>query len=117
MQIELEPVTNGDQPDKREVSISGKATVIGVANLKKVLLEELEGADVVTIDVSGVTEADLTFFQLLCAAHRFAADREKKLGIAPSSLARHRQLALEVGYQAGPGCCWEQCSCLQQKED
>jgi len=55
------------------VSIEGKATIHGAAELKAALVEAFDGAPKVVLDVSGVTEIDAAFLQLFCAAGKSAA--------------------------------------------
>lgn len=81
----------------------------GAAAARVRLLEALEGADRVGLDLTGVEEADLTALQLLCAAHRLAASRGKELCLQGSSLALGR-VAEAAGFArhqgCRPGCLW-----------
>ena len=54
------------------LAVTGRATIHVVAELKGRLMTALGCATRVTIDVSAITGADASFFQLLCAAHRTA---------------------------------------------
>ena len=62
-------------PIVQTVQLAGKTTVAGAADLKMVLVEALDSADEVILDVSGITACDPSFFQLLCAAHQSSAVR------------------------------------------
>jgi len=73
-----------------------------------------EGTQVV-VKLEGVTEADLTFFQLLCAAHREAAVQGKKLTVDNTGIQEPLQrLLLEGGiarqfecqHAKGQQCLW-----------
>src|SRR5512133_3078370 len=87
----------------RSLPITGKATVMGAGELKRVLAEALETTDALTLDVSGVTECDLTLFQLLCAAHHSAALLGKSLTIAPAGYGTFMQHAATAGLLPAAG--------------
>jgi anti-anti-sigma regulatory factor len=70
-------------PHPAVLAFAGRLTVERSTELKRSFLEALEGADLVTLDLSGATEVDITFFQLLFAAHRAALDAGKSLVLPP----------------------------------
>ena len=104
-------------PVVQTVQLSGKATVAGAADLKRVLVEALDSADEVILDVGGITACDPSFFQLLCAAHQSSAVLGKMLGVAPDDLGGLRDLAEISGCYPASGCCRVQGGCLLQKEE
>ena len=61
-------LTRLDQGGKPVYALTGKCTVEHAATLRQALLEAVAGTSVLTLDVSGVEEADITFLQLLLAA-------------------------------------------------
>ncbi|MBK5275102.1 MAG: STAS domain-containing protein [Desulfuromonadales bacterium] len=104
-------------PAAQTVRLSGKATVAGAVDLKRVLVEALDSADEVILDVSGITTCDPSFFQLLCAAHQSSAVLGKMLGVGPDGLGGLRNLAKLSGCYPASGCGRVQGGCLLQKEE
>lgn len=80
------------------VRIDGVCTIEQAATLKPLLLEGLEQTDDVRVDVSRVTDTDLSFLQLLCAAHKQALITGKRFtvegGLADVIVRRAREAGL-----------------------
>ena len=117
MELIMTAVETTSNPAAQGLRISGKATVPGAAELQRVLLEALDSTDELILDVSGVTDSDPTFFQLLCAACRYATVRKKRLRVATAAGNRLGQLAEANGFHPAANCGMEQSSCLLQKEE
>lgn len=64
--------------DTTVVKVSGDMTVLNVADLYAKLNELAGCTGGVTVELSGLGDVDMTFFQLLCSAHRTftAQDRQ-----------------------------------------
>ncbi|MGE4296554.1 MAG: STAS domain-containing protein [Desulfovibrionaceae bacterium] len=62
-------------PEEGVLRIDGAATLDGCEKIKAALLAALGRCRTLTLDVSGVTQADLSFLQLLCAADKSAKAR------------------------------------------
>ena len=66
-------LTRSEQGGKPVYAVAGKCTVEHAAALRQALLEAVSANPVLTLDVSGVEEADITFLQLvLSTAHTVA---------------------------------------------
>ena len=117
MDIIMSPTAAGETQPERSLPITGKATVMGAGELKRVLAEALETTDVLTLDLSGVTECDLTLYQLLCAAHQSAALRGKSLTIAPAGYGTIMQHAAAAGFLPAADGCRHHTNCLLSEEN
>ena len=60
-------LTRLEQGGKPVYAVTGKCTVEHAAALRQALLEAVSANTVLSLDVSGVEEADITFLQLLLA--------------------------------------------------
>ena len=64
------------------VTLSGGITIAGIGAAHAEMMTALRGPGPVVVDISGVTEADLTFVQMLEAARRSAAEAGLDLALA-----------------------------------
>lgn len=80
--MKIETKKTADDSNTVVVRISGEATLVHAEQLREALLAALGEADVVTVDVSAVDEADLSLFQILCSCHRSGIASEKKIILA-----------------------------------
>ncbi len=87
-------LTRLEHDGKPVFAVAGKCTVEHAAALRQALLEAIAAAPVLTLDVSGVEEADITFLQLLLAT---AVSLEQNGGslrrygpVSPAALAAAR---------------------------
>jgi anti-anti-sigma regulatory factor len=77
IEISVEQETN-----KQIVHVGGSLTVEPAAELKNVIRDALMGqADSVVLLLGAVTAADLSFFQVLCSAHRTAVNSKKTFSV------------------------------------
>jgi len=86
------------------LTLEGAATAAEGESLKKVLLEALDKADHLTLDVAALETVDLSFLQMLCALHRSAQKRKKQVRMAPGRSRAFQELAGQVGFQRGVSC-------------
>ncbi len=84
-------------------ALGGALTVHGAPEAKAWLLAALAPGGRVQLDLAAVEAADLTGLQLLCAAHRWAAERETELLAAPLPPAL-REAARRGGFARHKGC-------------
>jgi len=78
-------------------------TVQRILEVKQALAQALSAGTTVTLDLKQVTEVDLTGLQLLCSAHRWAADRGRELAIADPGPALYGA-ARRSGFAGRKGC-------------
>lgn len=117
MDLMMSQAEGGETPQEHRLHITGKATVMGAGELKRLLAEALAATDALTLDVSGVTESDLSLYQLLCAAHQSSALLGKRLTIAPAGYRTFMQHAAAAGFLPAAGGCPHHTNCLLQKEN
>ncbi len=93
----------------------GTMDIAKAAQVRSDLLEALEKGGAVTLKLAGVTDADLTFFQLLCAAHREAAKRGVVLHVDNTGIQENlERMFLDAGmvrqldcqHASGQKCLW-----------
>lgn len=93
----------GNFGDGMVLKLSGELTVPHAAQAKSVLLEALERLDYLEIDLSLVTAVDIAGLQLLCAAHKTAVTRGKRI-VAMSASDYVDLAAKEAGFLRHEGC-------------
>lgn len=86
------------------VTVNGPATVRRAAELRAGLMEALDAAHEVVVDVGGVTATDATFFQLLCSARRTAACGKKRFTVVGSDSEPFRRGVEAGGFDSPAGC-------------
>ena len=83
----------------------GRLTLSRVARLHQELLDAFAASGRVDLFLHDVEEADLTFLQLICAAHRTAVARGVEFTVGGlSSAAPVLRLIREAGATQGAGC-------------
>lgn len=87
-------LTRLEQGGKPVYAVTGKCTVEHAAALRQALLEAVSANTVLSLDVSGVEEADITFLQLLLATALTLEQNGgslRRLGpVSPAALAAAR---------------------------
>lgn len=85
--------------------VGGRLTASVAGRLRDALLEAFRDSPRVELAVRDVEEADLTFLQLLCAAHRSAASRSVPFAVTGlADCAPVCRLAREAGFARAEGC-------------
>jgi anti-anti-sigma regulatory factor len=74
------------------------------AQLRADMIEAFDKADDLALDVSEAQAVDLSFIQLICAAHRFAAASRKKLSWAGTMPSILMELLATAGVSPSKGC-------------
>jgi anti-anti-sigma regulatory factor len=83
--------------DRLVVEASGAFCVAGCAAFRRILLEALDRSDWIEVDCRALTDADVTFFQTLCAANRSATAQGKKFTLQGRGNARFTALTGDMG--------------------
>ena len=81
----------------------GGATIRSAAEAQLLLREALAAGGDVEVDCAGVDEADITFLQLLIAAHRSAVQRGIALRLAPPPSPELLAVVERAGVAMPPG--------------
>ena len=102
--------------EKGLLSLKGKLTIENAAEFKCVLEESLNGVSALILDIGGVTCADVSGLQLICAAHRVAVLSGKEFTLTNVGNDFHEAadkagLLRHIGCSHGPGdaCLWLDC--------
>ncbi len=85
------------------IRFEGSATIQSAAETQARLGEALAGGGDVAVDCAGVDEADITFLQLLIAAHRGATRRGIALRLAPPPSPQLLAVIERAGVALPPG--------------
>jgi len=87
------------------VTAGGRLTTSEAGRIHRALLEAFAGSRRVELALADVQEADLSFLQLLCAAHRSAASLQVAFSMSGLESAQPvRRLIREAGAERGLGC-------------
>ena len=86
------------------LTVSGALTVKHAKALRAALLEAVRKAPAIDVDVENIGDLDVTFAQLICSAHRMAADLNKQMTITGLEQERFSQLLGRFGFFRHIGC-------------
>lgn len=86
-----------------KLTVEQGMTISQVCMLGKALLQGLDKADQVVLDLGAVHDVDIAGLQLLCAAHRHAVAHGKELHLAGIG-EQLRELARAAGFVRGELC-------------
>jgi len=89
--------------DREIIVLGGELTITHIGSVKKELQDAIRTASTVLVRLENVQEVDVAFLQLLCSAHRTAADADKSLAIG-GEMERFRALLKRAGFQRHIGC-------------
>ena len=108
-----------DNPSAGVLELTGTATIEHGAQLREALLDALERANSLVVDVGGITEVDVAALQLFCAARRSAIGRQKEMVLADGVPDAFTAAVLATGFNrthtascwltAGQACLWGNC--------
>jgi anti-anti-sigma factor len=89
------------------VKLEGEITIQSAGEFRDAMIKALEGYEKVYVNVEGVTEVDVSCFQILCSAHRTAVKNNKLLECSGSLPEGFRKTAQEAGYIRNSGCAFD----------
>lgn len=93
-----------DSEGSGRLLLRGNLTIEHAGEIKKELLSAFEQTDRLVLAIESNVIADLSFLQLLCAAHRTACKEKKTFEVDSSAASTIRGLMQEAGCQhAGDG--------------
>lgn len=90
--------------DRGKLVLQGELTVEQILPVRDNLKNALEAVRSLDIDLEEVTEIDLSFLQILCAAHRTALKTGKTLKLAGNPPQVFLQAMEDNGYSRQSGC-------------
>ncbi len=85
------------------VVLGGDLTITDMSSVKSELQHALQNASAVLVRLEQVRELDVAFLQLLCSAHRTAADQNKSFRIG-GEIEPFRTRLKKAGFQRHIGC-------------
>ncbi len=86
------------------LSLVGNLTMAEVQETQKVLLEAIEQVDTLYLDLKEIESVDVSFVQLLCAAHRECFLSEKDIFLQGGVSDIMEKLLASAGYSKQCGC-------------
>ncbi len=87
-----------DNSKARAVALAGDLSIERSRELRDLLLAELKQGGEVVLELGESSGADLSFFQLLCSAHRTAARLGVSLELGSGTVKKLLDAADEAGY-------------------
>lgn len=93
----------GKRETPSEITLEGELLIERAAELKDKVSRALEGSPVLTIDLGGATDMDLSFLQLLCSAHKAAMEGGKTLRLRGGAETFGRRV-IEAGFNRKQAC-------------
>ncbi|MDA8104380.1 MAG: STAS domain-containing protein [Nitrospiraceae bacterium] len=100
-----------------ELTLTGSLTVANAAAILKIIRETLAREDRLVIRVGEDAEVDVSFLQILCSAHRTAAELNKCLQLDTGETGKFYSAARAAGYVRTKGCSRDRDgSCLWARE-
>ena len=92
------------QGDTVLVVLEGEITIQNIATLRETLLTSIADHASIVVDVNAVTRADLSFLQVLCAAHRHATVLGRPLSLRGGGAECISGVAAQAGYLRTNSC-------------
>lgn len=93
--------------------LMGNVTIMEALETKEKLLEAIKEVDVLHVDVQAIESVDVTFIQLLCAAHRECFLSKKEVFLQGDLVDTLEEFLERAGYSKHHGCIpGAQASCL-----
>ena len=112
-EMTIERRQDPEAPGTLELKLSGSVNIAQAAGFKEALLEALGAASELRLDLSGVSEIDLTGLQLLCATHQSALACEKRFSITDGASQAYLDTVDNAGFRRQAGCVRDACgSCI-----
>ena len=103
-ELKLERAQDPGTRGKQVLKVSGGVTISDASGFHEALVEALDGASELQVDLSAMTEIDLTGLQLLCAAHQSAVSVGKWFHITDGGNMTFRDIAEGAGFRRQTGC-------------
>lgn len=96
--------TTGASKEEGILTMDAELTLNNINNIKNEFGKAMKKARHLTVDVQAATLVDLTFLQLICAAHRTVLSEGKTLKFAGGLPAVFTKTIMENGFKRKTGC-------------
>ncbi len=93
-----------DETDKSILALSGDLTVLHAHEIKKQIEDTLNISNGLILDLSDAKDIDITFLQILCAAHKSAVNNNKSIEIDKDSFRLIEKSLYRTGFIRQMGC-------------
>lgn len=90
--------------------LKGEILIEDAGKMKELLVRHMKNVDDLHINVSEITQAHLSWFQLVCAAHKYGAKIEKKLYLDGEIPEHLKEMAVQSGFKDHKGCGCDTCN-------
>ncbi len=84
--------------------LEGEMNIRRASDLKRILLQAHDDADNLILNLEGVTGADVSGLQLLCALHRTVLQTQKRLTVIGIASPSFRLAVRDAGFERERGC-------------
>jgi len=84
--------------------LEGSWTIERAGELKQVLAKALQDGEIVSIELDGLEECDLTFLQLICSAHGTSLKLNKQLWLQDNKSEPFKKVVRDGGFVRTLGC-------------
>lgn len=112
-EMTMERWQDPEAPGKQGLKLSGSLTIGEASRFKEALLDALGAAFELQVDLSGVTEIDLTGLQLLGATHQSALACGKQFSVDAGGNRAYLDAVVNAGFQRHVGCSRDKnCTCI-----
>ena len=103
-EMTIERWQDPESAGKQGLKLAGSMTIGQASELTELLLDALGAASELQLDLSGVTEIDLTGLQLLDASHRSALASGKRFSINDGGNRSFLDAVASAGFRRRVGC-------------
>ena len=103
-EMTIESWQDPEAPGRQCLKLSGSLTIGEAAGVRDALVAALEGANELRVDVSGISEIDLTGLQLLGASHRSSLARGKLFSVEDGGNRNYLDTVASAGFRRHTGC-------------
>jgi anti-anti-sigma factor len=100
----IQQSNRSDKPDAGILIVNGEMTIQNAGEIRSALLEAFAGVEVLSLDMTDVTEIDLAGLQLLCAAHRTSTTDKKSFSISGTDNETVKSMIRDAGFDRHTGC-------------
>ena len=112
-EMTIEQTRDPEVPGRLGLKLIGSMTIGQAGELKDVLVTALQEASELRVDLTGVTEIDLTGLQLLGASHRSSLALGKRFSVDYGGNRAYLDTVTNAGFRRHVGCSRDtNCSCI-----
>ncbi len=86
------------------LTLSGDVTMVEASETREVVLKAIEAVETLHLDLAGIESVDVSFIQLICAAHRECYITGKKIVLQDGPGQAMEDLLERAGYNKQLGC-------------